>query len=209
MGVTGRTLHDALLEIQPKGVEHDPLCPLCAETASEHKEEDVTDQAIFTEEQHEQLLASAVEKALETASAATDKEILRLNEQLEEAAKALAEKDERVSALESEIADREESDRLEALAAERVEAVRAVANFSDEQIDARKESWSKMDDDAFVAYLDDIKVAIAAAAEESDDDDDDGEPDTSFDGTRATAGEEGTEVGAVKAFLTGLSSTQS
>lgn len=209
MGVTGRTLHDALLEIQPEGVVHDPLCPLCAETASEHKEEDVTDQAIFTEEQHEQLLTSAVEKALETASAATDKEILRLNDQLEEAAKALEEKDTEVENLKSAIADREESDRLEALAAERVEAVQAVANFSDEQIDARKESWSKMDDEAFEAYLGDIKDAIAAAAEAEEDGDDD-EPDTNFDGTRATAGKEGTELGAVSAFLSGLSSaTQS
>lgn len=208
MGVTGRTLHDALLEIQPEGAVHDPLCPLCAETASELKEEDdVTDQAIFTEEQHQQLLTSAVEKALEEASAATDKEILRLNDQLEEAAKALEEKDAEVESLKSVIADREESDRLEALAAERVEAVKAVANFSDEQIDARKESWSKMDDDAFEAYLGDIKDAIKAAADAKEGDDD--EPDTSFDGTRATAGKEGTEMGAVQAFLTGLSATQS
>jgi hypothetical protein len=197
-----------LLEIQPEGVVHDPLCPLCAETASEQKEEeDVTDQAIFTEEQHQQLLTSAVEKALEEASAATDKEILRLNDQLEEAAKALEEKDVEVESLKSVIADREESDRLEALAAERVEAVKAVANFSDEQIDARKESWSKMDDEAFEAYLVDIKDAIAAAV--VTDEGDDQEPDTNFDGTRATAGKEGTEMGAVKAFLTGLSATQS
>jgi len=207
MGVTGRTLHDALLEIQPEGAVHDPLCPLCAETASEHKEEDVTDQAIFTEEQHEQLLTSAVEKALETASAATDTEILRLNEQLEEAAKALAEKDTEVEDLKSTITAREESDRLEALADERVEAVQAVANFSAEQIEDRKESWSKMDDEAFVAYLDDIKVVLEAAADADDGDDD--EPDTTFDGTRATAGKEGTELGAVSAFLTGLSATQS
>ena len=65
MGVTGRTLHDALLEIKPEGVVHDEFCPFCTEAASEHEEEDVTDQAIFNEEQHEQLLASAVEKALE------------------------------------------------------------------------------------------------------------------------------------------------
>jgi len=205
MGVTGRTLHDALLEIKPEGVVHDEFCPFCTEAASEHEEEDVTDQAIFNEEQHEQLLASAVEKALEEASALTDKEILRLNEQLEEAEKALTEKDTELASLQSTITDREESDRLEALADERVELVQAVANFSDEQVDARKASWAKMDEDAFSGYVADIKVAVAAV-ETLDSED---APKSSFDGTRVTAGEEGTETGAVKSFLSGLTSTQS
>jgi len=205
MGVTGRTLHDALLEIKPEGVVHDEFCPFCTEAASEHEEEDVTDQAIFNEEQHEQLLASAVEKALEEASALTDKEILRLNEQLEEAEKALTEKDTELASLQSTITDREESDRLEALADERVELVQAVANFSDEQVDARKASWAKMDEDAFSGYVADIKVAVAAV--ETPDSED--APKSSFDGTRVTAGEEGTETGAVKSFLSGLTSTQS
>jgi len=204
MGVTGRTLHDALLEIKPEGVVHDEFCPFCTEAASEQEEEDVTDQAIFNEEQHEQLLASAVEKALAEASALTDKEILRLNEQLEEAEKALAEKDIEVANLQSTITDREESDRLEALASERVELVQAVANFSDEQIDARKASWAKMETEDFTAYLDDIKVAVAAVAKPLS-----VVPETEFDGTRVTAGEEGTDIGAVKSFLTGLSATQS
>lgn len=206
MGVTGRTLHDALLEIKPEGVVHDEFCPFCTEAASQ-EEEDVTDQAIFNEEQHEQLLASAVEKALEEASALTDKEILRLNTQLEEAEKALAEKDIEIADLGSTITDREESDRLEALASERVEMVQAVANFSDEQIDARKASWAKMDDGVFEDYLGDIKTALAAAADEKPEGE--GPPKSSFDGTRVTAGEEGTEVGAVKSFLSGLASAQS
>ena len=204
MGVTGRILHDALLEIKPEGVVHDEFCPFCTEAASE-QEEDVTDQAIFNEEQHEQLLASAVEKALEEASASTDKEILRLNEQLEEAEKALAEKDVEIADLKSVITAREESDRLEALASERVELVQAVANFSDEQIDARKASWAKMDEESFNDYLKDIEVAVAAVTKPKGE----GAPESSFDGTRVTAGEEGTEMGAVKSFLTGLSATQS
>lgn len=207
MGVTGRTLHDALLEIKPEDVVHDEFCPFCTEAASEHEEEDVTDQAIFNEEQHEQLLASAVEKALEEASALTDKEILRLNTQLEEAEKALAEKDTEVSDLQSKITDREESDRLEALASERVEMVQAVANFSDEQIDARKASWAKMNDEVFEDYLGDIKTALAAAADEKPEGEE--APESDFDGTRVTAGEEGTDVGAVKSFLSGLTSAQS
>ena len=206
MGVTGRTLHDALLEIKPEGVVHDEFCPFCTEAASEQEEEDVTDQAIFNEEQHEQLLASAVEKALEQASALTDKEILRLNEQLEEAEKALTEKDVELATLQSTITDREEDDRLEALASERVELVQAVANFSDEQIDVRKASWAKMEPESFEGYLDDLKTAVAAAEKPKEEE----APKSSFDGTRVTAGEEGTDMGAVKSFLTGLSSaTQS
>jgi chromosome segregation ATPase len=198
-------LHDALLEIKPEGVVHDEFCPFCTEAASEQEEEDVTDQAILNEEQHEQLLASAVEKALEEASASTDKEILRLNTQLEEAEKALVEKDTEIEGLKSTITDREEDDRLEALASERVELVQAVANFSDEQIDARKASWAKMDDEVFEDYLGDIKTALAAAEKPKGEE----PPKSSFDGTRVTAGEEGTEMGAVKSFLTGLSSAQS
>ena len=189
-------IHDLLLANKPDGAEHDPLvCSFCTSKASEEEEDDVTD-AIFTQEQHEQLLASAVEDASKAAVATADAEILTLNEQLEAANAQLVEKDTAIVELETNISDRDEQVRLAKLAGERVAAVKAVANFTDEQIEERNESWAKMDDEAFAAYLEDIQTVAKAAAAKSDE-----LPKTKFDGTRQTAGEDGTETSAVSAFF--------
>lgn len=190
-------IHDLLLANKPDGAEHDPLaCTFCTKQASEEEEDDVTD-AVFTKEQHEQLLVSAIEEASKDAVATADAEILTLNEQLEAANAALTEKDTQIVDLETNISDRDEKVRLDALAGERVAAVKAVANFTDEQIEERKESWAKMDDEAFAAYLEDIQTVAKAAAEKKSDQ----LPKTKFDGTRQTAGEDGTETSAVSAFF--------
>jgi chromosome segregation ATPase len=199
MSMADQQKHDLLMEMRPDGAHHDEAaCMFCTAKASE--EENVADdQAIFTTEQHEQLVATAVQNALAEAQAELDAEILSLNERLEAASAALDEKDARIAELEKSIADREESERLAALQAERVEAVQAVVNFSDEQIEKRKESWATLSDEDFAAYLEDISsVAEAAKAAEEK-----GEelPKTEFDGTRATAGAEGTEESVITDFF--------
>lgn len=189
-----KTIHDWLLANKPDEADHDvDTCPFCTEKASE-QEEEVSAETIFTQEQHEQLLTSAVDKAVASATSDADAEILRLNERLEAAEKELAERDEKIEDLESKIQAREEQDRLEALAAERVELVQAVASFSDEQIDARKMKWAKMSEEDFTSYLEDIReVAKAPTTEEK-------VPETEFDGTRETAGD-GSEKSAINAFF--------
>ncbi len=192
-----QAVHDLLLANKPDGAEHDPLsCAFCTNKASEEEEDDVTD-AVFTTEQHEALLASAIEEASKAAVATADAEILTLNEQLDAAKAQLEEQTTKVTELETTISDRAEVVRLEELAGERVAAVKAVANFTDEQIDDRKASWAKMSEEDFEAYLADIQVVAKAAVEKKTD----VPPKTKFDGTRATAGEAGTETGALQEFF--------
>ncbi len=203
MDASEQALHDLLLEKKPDGAEHDPLsCAFCIEAASVKEEENVAEQAIFTEEQHQALLASAIEEASKAAVATADAEILTLNEQLDTAKASLVEQEALVTELETKVSDRDESDRLNKLAGERVAAVKAVANFTDEQIEERQESWAKMSEEDFEAYLADIQVVAKAAVEAKATD---GKPKTKFDGTRATAGEAGTETSALGEFFgTGL-----
>lgn len=151
---------------------------------------------MLTQEQHEQLLASAVERATTEAAAKVDAEVLSLNEQLDEAKSALATKDEEIEAVKAEIDKRDEDDRLATLATERVAQVTEVATFSDEQIEARRAAWAKMDEDAFAAYLEDIKAVAAVKPS-------DGAPKTDLDGTRETAADKGSEQNVISDFLLG------
>jgi hypothetical protein len=192
-----KLIHDWLIEHKPEGADHDEAtCNHC--TGPSGQEEVVTDEqkATLTQETHEILVASAVEKALNEVQTELDAEILRLNERLVAAESELAERDEKIEELSSAISDREEQDRLEALAIERVKLVKAAANFSDEQIENRKVAWAKMSEEDFTTYLEDIR-AVAKAPEDTKEE----VPETEFDGTRETAGESGTEVSAVKAFF--------
>lgn len=198
MDVTEQALHDLLLENKPDGADHDPLqCAFCTEAASVNEEENVAEQAIFTEEQHQALLASAIEEATTAAVATADAEILTLNEQLDTAKVQLEEKGTKIEELETNISDRDETARLDKLSGERVASVKKVANFTDEQVEERKESWAKMSEEDFEAYLGDIQVVAKAAVEKKTD----GKPKTDFDGTRATAGDDGTETSALSEFF--------
>lgn len=195
---TDRIVHDWLLEHRPDGAEHDAdQCPFCAREAASEKEEEKVSDKIFTQEQHEALLSAAVEKATAEAVAKVDAEILRLNEQLEQAQAELEAHKKRVAELEAAAEERAEKDRLEALATERAKLVRAVAKFSDEQIEARRMAWAQMSEEDFEAYIEDIKAVSAAAAKEGD-----GAPAKSaFDGTRETAGAEGSDFDVIAKFL--------
>jgi len=191
--------HDLLMEMRPDDASHDKAtCMYCTVKASEEENvAETKDLKIFTQEQHEQLLASAVEKASNEARATADAEVLSLNEQLEVATEAAKETAATITDLETKINDVAEAARLTALEGERVAAVKAVVKFSDEQIEKRKESWSKMDDDAFTAYIEDIKETAAIATASADDDDDSDSPDTVFDQTRATADADDKDGGSV------------
>jgi hypothetical protein len=201
MSAENQRKHDLLMEMRPDDATHDKaMCMYC--TAKAFEEENVAeDQKIFTQEQHEQLLTSAVERASAEARAEADAEVLSLNEKLEAATEAADETARTIADLQKQIEDRDEAVRLATLEGERVADVQAVVAFSDEQIEKRKESWSKMDEEAFEAYLEDIKEAATASASDDDDDDDDDGPDTSFDQTRTTADDKSKDKGSA---LTGF-----
>jgi hypothetical protein len=201
MGMTEQRKHDLLLELRPEGAEHDFAgCRLCTVKASKEEKVATEDQAIFTQEMHEQLLATAVEKATTEATASADAEVLSLNEKLATANQAHEETLEVIADLKREIAEAAETARLEVLEGERVAAVEAVVQFSNEQIAKRKESWAKMSEEDFDSYLEDIQTAAKADASAEPK-----APRTVFDGTRATAGEEGTEGSVIRDFFsTGL-----
>ena len=171
-------VHDWLKANQPEGASHDETaCSFCSDKAS-NEEEQVAEEKIFTQEQHEQLLASAVERAVAEATTKTDEEVLRLNDQVKGLETTVEEKDEKIDELQKSAEEREEAERLSTLAAERVELVKAKAKFTDEQVEARKDGWAKMSEEDFKAYLEDIEAVAKASEKKSD------LPETIFDGTR-------------------------
>lgn len=193
---TKQVVHDWLLEHQPEAASHDEAnCSFCVEKAST-EEKRVAEDKIFTQEQHDQLLAAAVEKGISEATSKMDAEVLRLNEQVEALEATISDKDTKVTELETAIAERDEAARLAEVGSERVDLVKAKANFTDEQLEARKEQWAKMEEDEFKAYLEDIETVAKASQK-------DGKvPDSMFEGTRDTASE-GSEVSVLKALLSG------
>lgn len=154
--------------------------------------------AIYTQDQAESLVKSAVDAAVAEAKKEADAELLQLNEQVEELNKALAEREETIAGFEAEKAAREEAERLEEISAVRVEQVKAVASFSDEQVAARKDRWAKMGEEEFASLLADYKeIASATPGKEKE------AKKTSFDGTRQTAGDNTeNEFTAIKALFT-------
>lgn len=150
---------------------------------------------IFTREQHEQLLQSAVERASTEARAAADAEVLSLNEQLTVANQTIADRDATIEELRAQIAERDEAERLATLAEERAKLVQEAANFSADQVKARKETWAKMAEGDFAVYLEDIREAAKASGEKTK------LPETKLDGTRETAGDAGDEKSVITAFF--------
>ena len=207
--MSNTVLHDLLLDIKPETAQHnEDTCPICSEKKRASQEGTVAD-AIFSQEQHERLLAAAVEKAKEEATADSDAEILRLNEQLTQANEKASALESKVEELESTIKDREEQDRLTELADERAEKVKAVASFSDEQIEQRKMSWAKKDDEEFEALLADY-AAVAKAAAENKGSGSENQPPKSkvLDGTRETAGDNDGPTALEGFFGSGLAAVE-
>lgn len=197
--MTAKDIHDRLLAEKPEGAVHDEAeCAYCTTEESTPQEEKVSE-AIFTQEQHEQLLASAIEKATAEATNSSDAELLTVNQELESVKADLAARDERITELEQEIAARDEKERLASLETERVEQVKAVASFTDEQIEARKEKWAAMEDEAFASLLEDFK-AVSKPASTSEK----ARETSNFNGTRETTGDDEPTTILESFFKTGL-----
>lgn len=186
-----------LLGIKPEGAEHDSAnCPFCTSKQVASSQEEEVSEKLYNQEQLDALVASSVEKATTELRASVDAETLALNERLENAEKALAERDAKIADLEAVIAEREEQDRLNTLADERARLVKAAVNFDDEQIASRKLFWAKMPDEAFASYLEDMKAVRSSASDKKDD-----IPESEFDGTREVAAENEQERDVVREFF--------
>lgn len=204
---TGKDLHDFLLKRQPPGVTHEE-CVFCAETASDKEGEHVTEEkAVLSQEQHESLLTSAVTAAVAEVRSEVEAEVLRLTTELDETKAALAEAETKVQELEDASAERERKAAEAELAEARAEQVSEIAAFTEEQLEARKESWGAMTEEEFASTLDSYRE-IVEAAKAAVNDGGSGEggtpaPKTKFDGTRASAAASGSSVDVVRKFFGG------
>lgn len=148
----------------------------------------------FTKEQHEQALAEAlkplqdeiaalkaaqatdeVKAAVDAAKAESAEEIARLTAELDA---AQIEKNEAVAAAEvaktefeafkTELAELEAAETAaaerEGRKAERIEKVKEVAKFDDDQIAAKADRWADMDDADFASLVEDYKLVAEKAA---------------------------------------------
>jgi hypothetical protein len=176
-----KELHDQLLELRPEGASHDESsCPFCnpdLETSEAHGTEDLKGGSVMThtEEEYTNLLTqvaeleakvtelegdrreSQVEAKIAEAKAELEAQVADLQAKLDtavnEAETVKKERDEIVAFLDEAKAMEEEAAALEQTKADRIAKVKEVANFSDEYIAQRAESWAKLDEDAFELVL--------------------------------------------------------
>lgn len=206
----GRQEHDRLKAALPDGAECIANCPYCAEAADSReeasKEEKVSENTkVYDQETVDALLESARSKAAQEASEASETE-------LAEAQATIAKKDEeleaaqkRIEELEGEIEKRDEEARLAELAEERKSKVAEVTDLTEEQLDEHKAAWAKMSDEDFEGRLSELKaVTESAKASGENSKKEKKTPESKFNGTRETAGKEGTDTESMRKFLAGL-----
>lgn len=208
----GQEEHDRLRAELPETAECVAECPYCADSREKASKEEnkVSEQntKVYDQESVDALLESARSKAAEEARSDAETELAEAQTALKAKEEELEAANARVEELESQIEERDEKERLETLADERAEKVAEVTEFSEEQLSERKEGWAKMSEEDFDALLGDFK-AVTESASANGEGGGSGEkkpktPKSSIDGTRETAGAEGTETESVKKFLAGL-----
>ncbi len=118
---------------------------------------------VLNQEQHEALVASAVEAAVTETQTEVEAEVLRLTTELDEANTALAGSQEKVSELETANVEREQLADEAELADTRAKLVSEIAAFTDEQLEVRKESWGKLTEEEFDSQLASYQEIVDAA----------------------------------------------
>jgi len=138
------------------------------------------------------LLADARSKASEEAKAQASEEIADLKAKLQEAESERDKAKAEVEELQKKVTELE----TEKLEDERAKLIKDATDLSDEKIAERKSAWAKMDEDAFYSMLEDMKATREAAASGKSKPKEEQKPPSSedLDGTRETAGEEGTDL---------------
>ena len=183
--ITLKELHDDLLSRKPEGASHPADCPLCQSSGGDEAMNiDGGEMATYSEED----LKSAIEEAvkplqariteLETSheAAELDSKIAEVKTPLEtqiaelqseldaakvEAASARDELNNTVEYLTGLASEAAEKAAFETLREERVAQIREVASFDDEYVSANADRWTRMDDEAFAAALEDWKLISA------------------------------------------------
>lgn len=183
-------IHDMLLNEMPDGADHDTAnCVICnngnINNNIDHNSEEGGDMKTYTEDEFTAAVAEAVAplqaelEAIRTSQAQEEIEahvaeavitaeakILELQAELDKAELRVAEaeksRDEIVAWLEGEVEAAEEAARLETLRTERLSAIKEVASFGDEYIEANLDRWVAMDDEVFASVLEDWKAVSTA-----------------------------------------------
>lgn len=203
----GQEEHDRLRAELPETAECVADCPYCADSREKaSKEENKVSEPnakVYDQESVDALLESARSKAAEEARSEAETELAEAQTALKAKEEELAAAQARVEELEGQIEERDEKERLEDLASERAEKVAEVTEFSEEQISERKEGWAKMSEEDFDALLGDFK-AVTESASSNGGGNEQKPPKSKIDGTRETAGAEGTDTESVKKFFSGL-----
>lgn len=189
MSTTLQSLHDFMLEGKPEGASHDAsTCPFCVtgEVASATSNGGNVSDKTYTEQEINDLLAKVsgleakvteltasseateLDQRIAEAKAELETQVTDLQSKLDAAmAESGAHKknyDELTEYLDTEVKAAAEAAALEGRKAERVEAVKEVASFSDEYLDANAERFAAMSDEAFAAAIEDWKVVAEAAS---------------------------------------------
>jgi len=193
--MTLKDLHDRLLDERPSGAEHAAdECPFCREVASDltnNGGNGVSDKT-FTEDEVKSLVTAAVAEAVKplqdeiashkeaSTEAETEAKIAAIREELEakveeiqksldeatlKAEAASVERDELVAFLDSEKEKAEKEAETAKLREERTAKVAEVASFPEEYVKANTDRWASMEEDAFVALLEDYKAVAVKPSE--------------------------------------------
>jgi multidrug efflux pump subunit AcrA (membrane-fusion protein) len=190
--------HDQLLENMPEGVSHDTAsCIICNPDASVNADATSSnsteggDMKTYTEDelaaavreamaplqaeldtvrasQAEEEIANRIEAAKAEVAAQVSELQLELDKAELRATEAEKSRDESVAWLEAEATAAEQAALAEARKSERLDSIKEVASFSDEYVAANLDRWVAMDDEAFAAYLEDLKAVAAKPAVETD-----------------------------------------
>lgn len=138
------------------------------------------------------LLADARSKASEEAKSEASEEIADLKAKLQEAESERDKAKAEVEELQKKVTELE----TEKLEDERAKLIKDATDLSDEKIAERKSAWAKMDEGAFNSMLEDMKATREAASSGKSKPKEEQKPPSSedLDGTRETAGEEGTDL---------------
>jgi hypothetical protein len=177
--------HDELLAKMPEGAAHPDVetCVWCNPTLNQtpggdmktYSEEElvaavneaVTPLKAELDRINAQSAEGEVEAKIAAAKAEVEGQLTEVQNKLDaaDAAKTAAEDElTKVMAwLQTEADAAAETARLEGLKTTRRDAVKAVASFTDEQLDAKLDRWVAMDDESFETFVEGLKDVAAAA----------------------------------------------
>lgn len=186
-----KALHDRMLTEQPEGASHDPSnCGFCTpdlleaasttltggsvsdKTYSEAEYNQLASQVEALKAQVAELTATAgeaqIEAKISAATAELEQQVADLQAKLDtsvaEAEAAKKQHEDLVSYLEAEESAKAEAAAYEARKAQRIEAVKEAAPFSDEYISENADRWAGLSDEEFAAAVEDWKTVAAKAA---------------------------------------------